>query len=126
MRRVFIALGALGLALLACGTYITPTAEAVSTPEATKSNFTTATAFVPTATITVFSTPNAGVVTVSLAVVTVRNAPDGIPTGEYLQAGQSVRIVSCSGDWCQIESPNGWVWRGCLSDNPNALGCEAK
>lgn len=31
---------------------------------------------------------------------------------------------TCQGDWCNIGS--GYIWRGCTSDNPDVLGCEAK
>ena len=44
-----------------------------------------------------------------------------------LQAGDSVTILSCDGEWCEITSPfNGFVFRGCLSDNPDGLDEEEK
>lgn len=44
----------------------------------------------------------------------------------YLEAGDVVDVVQCVGSWCQIREPAGWVWRGCLSDNPRGLKCEAR
>lgn len=43
-----------------------------------------------------------------------------------LTTGQTVEIVKCSGEWCKIKKPLGYVWRGCLSDNPDGLLCQAK
>jgi SH3-like domain-containing protein len=61
---------------------------------------------------------------VQLPVVNVRDAPNGKVIGS-LVAGDSVVIVKCVGSWCQIK-PAGWIFRGCLSDNPANLGCTAK
>jgi hypothetical protein len=58
--------------------------------------------------------------------VNVRDVANGNPTGEYIYAGQSVTVLEIDGDWAHIAKPDGWVWRGCLSDNPDGLGCEAK
>jgi hypothetical protein len=88
---------------------------------------TTVPADAPTATATPRATEAAVDTAVVRAVsVNVRQIADGDPTGEYVYAGQSVVILQCVGDWCQIEEPAGWVWRGCLSDNPDGLKCEAK
>jgi hypothetical protein len=123
MNRILITLTVLALGVLACGTYITPT----PTPNATET--------LPTRTATALltPTPNAlGTTTpvwtadVAQPVVTVRDAPDGEPTGDYLSAGETVVILRCAGDWCRVKNPAGWVFRGCLSDNPNELGCSAK
>jgi hypothetical protein len=50
---------------------------------------------------------------------------DSIVTG-WLMAGDAVTVLECSDDFCKLEQPFGYVWRGCLSDNPNGLGCSAK
>jgi hypothetical protein len=44
----------------------------------------------------------------------------------WVYAGQDVVIVACDGNFCRIEQPFGYVFRGCLSDNPDGLGCEAR
>ena len=63
--------------------------------------------------------------TVARPVVNVRAKPDG-PILDSLRAGASVEILECTKNWCRIKKPAGWVWRGCLSDNPAKLGCQAK
>jgi membrane-bound ClpP family serine protease len=56
----------------------------------------------------------------------VRAEPNGAVVG-YLGGGESVTVSECDGSWCHIEQPfDGWVWRGCLTDNPDDLGCQAK
>lgn len=68
--------------------------------------------------------------TVSRAQINVRAEPDGEVIGN-LQSGDTVTIVRCTTEWCKVIEPagaewkqaSGWVWRGCLSDNPNHLGC---
>lgn len=58
-------------------------------------------------------------------VVNVRAEPDGTVISQ-LRAGVSVEVLECTATWCRIAKPAGWVWRGCLSDNPKNLGCQAK
>jgi hypothetical protein len=82
----------------------------------------------PTATNTLLTpTPNAlgATATVRKPLVNVRKSPNG-PVAATLKAGVTVTVLACNGSWCQIKDPAGWVWRGCLSDNPSNLGCEAK
>jgi hypothetical protein len=62
---------------------------------------------------------------VARPVVNVRTKPDGNVISQ-LRAGVSVEIRECTRTWCRIANPAGWVWRGCLSDNQNNLGCRAK
>jgi multidrug efflux pump subunit AcrA (membrane-fusion protein) len=123
MNRVLIGITALVLVTLACMEQIatvTPT-PAVSPPSST--------APVPTATMkpTEASVPAQDVQTATIrATVYVRAEPDAnSPEIGSLTTGEVVEIVTCAGDWCQIE-PEGWVWRGCLSDNPDGLKCEAR
>jgi multidrug efflux pump subunit AcrA (membrane-fusion protein) len=123
MNRVLIGITALVLATLACMEQIatvTPT-PAVSPPSST--------APVPTATMkpTEASVTAQDVQTATIrATVYVRAEPDAnSPEIGSLTTGEVVEIVTCAGDWCQIE-PEGWVWRGCLSDNPDGLKCEAR
>lgn len=76
---------------------------------------------------------------VKLPIVNVRSAPCD-KTGETcgtivgnLEAGDLVVIANCGAtgseheNWCEITEPvEGYVFRGCLSDNPDGLGCEAR
>lgn len=54
----------------------------------------------------------------------VRDAADGAPTGAVLKKGDRVR-AQCTEKWCELEA-GGYVWRGCVSDNPDRLGCEQR
>ena len=65
--------------------------------------------------------------TVSHPVVNVRDNPGGIVIGS-LQSGDTVTVVSCKDNWCEISTDvlSGFVYRGCISDNPDKLGCEAR
>jgi len=104
------------VAILACSVQVAqPVMTATPEPTATKR-------IVMTRTVT----PKAWTAKVELPVVNVRTSPNGESTDEYLTAGQQVTIISCSGDWCLIQKPRGYVFRGCLSDNPKNLGCTAK
>jgi hypothetical protein len=86
----------------------------------------------PTATVT--RTPTMASVTaedvqtaVIRATVYVRAEPDAdSPEVGSLETGAEVVIVECSGEWCQIENPAGYVFRGCTSDNPDGLKCEVR
>jgi SH3-like domain-containing protein len=62
---------------------------------------------------------------IRLPTVNVRKSPNG-PALRTLKAGDQVTILQCVDNWCQIKDPAGWVWQGCLSNNPAGLGCEAK
>lgn len=57
--------------------------------------------------------------------VNVREAPEGAVIGT-LRAGDMVEILECAKNWCRIQRPGGWIWRGCLSDPPKNLGCQAR
>ena len=61
-------------------------------------------------------------------VVNVRKTADGVPSGKYLIVGNSVTVLRCEDNWCEIKDPAGWVFIGCLDDSVNVshLGCEAK
>jgi SH3-like domain-containing protein len=90
-------------------------------------------AWVPTATPTPLPAPTptkptltgAWTAKIELPTVNVRKTPGG-EVIDSLSAGETVTIIQCTGSWCQISKPAGWVWRGCLSDNPERLGCQAK
>jgi hypothetical protein len=49
-----------------------------------------------------------------------------------LETGQTVEVLACDGSWCEIEymfeneTVTGFVFRGCLSDNPDNLKCEVR
>lgn len=57
--------------------------------------------------------------------VNVRQEPNGT-TVDYVRKGSVVEIVKCDNTWCEIVEPAGYVWRGCLADNPQKLGCRSK
>lgn len=64
--------------------------------------------------------------TVVKPVVNVRAKADRTSASVgYVEAGDLVVIVRCSGNWCRIQDPPGYIWRGCLTNNPNNLKCEA-
>jgi curli biogenesis system outer membrane secretion channel CsgG len=120
--RNLLALIVLALATLACGQYVTAT-PTIPPPSPS------ATAPAPTATPepTLASVPAQDAQTATIrATVYVRAEPDAnSPEIGSLMTGEVVEIVTCAGDWCQIE-PEGYVWRGCLSENPDNLKCEAR
>lgn len=76
----------------------------------------------PTATV-----PAEDTAVVVQALVNLRDAPDGTVIGS-LEAGQAVTVIQCDADWCEVETKqmSGFVYRGCISDNPEELGCTAK
>jgi hypothetical protein len=116
---------------LACGgTFLaTPTPQQSHqevtpvTPEVTLTQVPTVTAAPITKTAT--ATRPVLAVTVVKPIVSVREKPGGKVIG-YVEAGQSVNVLECTDEYCKIEQPFGYVWRGCLSDNPDGLGCEAR
>ena len=69
--------------------------------------------------------PSGRQATVTEVLVNVREEPNGAVIGA-LHTGDEVTILNCAGSWCRIDKPSGYVWRGCLSDNPERLGCKAK
>src|SRR5512138_2488454 len=84
----------------------------------------------PTATRLATKTPEATATSQRMALVAeplvnVRTQPGGVVIGA-LRAGDEVEILECTGNWCRIRRPAGWVWQGCLSDNPADLGCQTK
>lgn len=64
--------------------------------------------------------------TVVQATVNLRAEPDGDVIGA-LAAGDTVVLLSCDGDWCQVEylEQTGYVFKGCLSVESSLL-CQAK
>lgn len=111
MKRILLTLLTLVLASLACSQ---PIPNAVPVP--------TSTALGVTETA---ESPNEWTTTVIRPLVNVRKSPNGAVV-DTLRTGTEVEIVQCSGNWCKIREPAGYVWRGCLSDNPAKLGCAAK
>jgi hypothetical protein len=87
----------------------TPSATATMTPS-------------PVPTVTAQPT-QAPLTAVSRGTVWIRNSPGGKRTGEYLSAGDVVTVLSCQTDFCNIERPFGWVFRGCLKDLAEGRGC---
>ena len=113
MKPILAAILALILAGLACNVYIAPDVP-VSPTTKTPASIETA--------------------EVASAVVNVRQEPGGAVIG-YVEAGQTVTILYCGTDnskddynWCEIElsEQTFWIWRGCLTNNPLDLGCQAE
>lgn len=128
MMRGRIAFLVLCLAILACGQYITPTATVSQTaiPATDTGTAAPARTQTPADTGTPSKTDTGNTAMVVPVSVNVRSEPDGDPTGEYLNAGDTVTIVRCVGDWCKISKPVvGWVFKGCLTIDSD-LGCTAK
>ena len=130
MKQIRIALLILSVSILACGQYVTP-APAVSptetSPTARPAQLVTVS---PTQTVSApASIESVDTAKVVSAIVYVRSAPSGdVIKGpkNYVSAGDTVTVESCSGSWCKISAPvSGYIWRGCISDNPEALRCEA-
>jgi hypothetical protein len=124
-RKIVTTLLVLVLLSLACAqvvTTVTPTAPPSPSPTLPP----TTSSPVPASTATAES-----VTTVTIrAVVWVRSEPDGTRIGS-LETGQSVELIGCDGQWCEVEYMfedavvRGFVFRGCTSDNPDNLDCEA-
>jgi hypothetical protein len=130
MIRVLFALAVLSLASLACGgqfvATVTPTSQPPQvvtqvTPVSTPTN-TPASALPPSPVPTA-----ADVATVVQATVNLRAEPDGAVIGS-LAAGDSVTVIRCDADWCEIETEqmSGFIFAGCLSGYGEGKGCEAK
>lgn len=92
----------------------TPTASAMQAPTATPVD-------------TGQATPSKAAVTAGgLYVHAGPDVSSAVVPGGYLVFGDLVTVLECEGKFCKIEQPFGYVWRGCLSDNPDGLGCSAK
>jgi uncharacterized protein YgiM (DUF1202 family) len=124
--RIYLVFLVLALSSLACMEQVatvTPTTQAVI-------NVTTAVTPMADPTQTPSPTPTAAPVTpqaviVSRAVVNVRQEPGGAVVGT-LEEGDTVTVLGCTDDWCKIERPSGWVFRGCLEGLSDGRGCEAR
>jgi hypothetical protein len=123
-KTIPAAILALILASLSCGQYVTPV-PAVSTTESTVSPSATDTPK-PADTATPAPADTVGNVTaiVRQMTVNVHDTPGGAVIG-WVNGGDTVTVLGCGGDWCQIEDPAGYVWRGCLSGNEDRE-CRAK
>lgn len=118
MKPIYFLLSILILTTLACQMEVsrpTPSAEILPTDAPTQ---------LPTVEILPTDTPP-WTATVKMAQINVREEPDGETVVGYLKAGYEVTIVRCVDNWCKIENPYGWVFKGCLTIESN-LGCEAK
>jgi hypothetical protein len=124
MKVPFLTLLTLALASLACSLQVS---SRVTNAEAALPTPTPTALLTPTTTPTQELGDSSWTASVELPTVRVRALPNGEPTGDYLAAGDQVEILRCTVRWCQISKPfRGWVFRGCLSDNPKKLGCEAE
>lgn len=124
MTRVFLAVVLLLGVTLACGQYVPTVTPTPSPHPAPLSKATQTSTPAPTATAT---PDNVQTVTIQ-AIVYVRQLADRTSTRiGNLTTGQSVELIGCDGDWCHIRTNglDGYVFRGCTSDNPDGLRCEA-
>lgn len=123
MSRLAIASIFLLAVTLACAmpvSTVTPAQTAAPVETNTKSPVVLQSTGAPTA------TSESQMAIVKAAAINVRQKPDGEVIA-ILNAGNTVRVVKCLGNWCQIEKPfDGWVWRGCLRELAKGLGCQAK
>ena len=116
--KLLAAIGLLAAASLAC-------TQAVQIPTATPLPSPTDTAR-PTLRPSPSPTAEVDTATVASAAVNVRAEPAGAVIGS-LEAGDTVTVTECADSWCKIEQPfEGYIWQGCLSDNPTKLGCQAE
>lgn len=118
-QRIYIALIALALAQVSCAIPVSP-----RVPTVAPSVPTVQPAKLPTVQIVPTQAPE-WTATVKLPTVNVRAAPNGKVIGS-LSVGTTVTVRQCVGNWCEITEPAGYIFRGCLSDNPEKLGCSAK
>jgi hypothetical protein len=100
--------------------------QVVITPTASPAPLRTAILAAATRPATNTATPEAVTVTISQAVVVVRQSPGGEATGKYVRSGERVQIIKCTGDWCRIKKPGGWIFRGCIQELADGLLCMAK
>lgn len=114
MKRLTVVIILLGLLSIACSTQV---ATAIPTTPST-TPIPVLPALTPTPTTVRTSV-------VRMEYVHVRNIPSGASVG-IVTKGTVVKIVDCDNTWCEIVEPAGYVWRGCLSDNPEHLGCRSK
>lgn len=136
-RAVLLALAILALVILACvapGWTVTPTALAIKTATARATPKAALTAQPGQTKLPTLATSVVWTARVRMPVVNYRDEPGGVIIGN-LQAGESVTIKACvevkvSGatqEWCEITEPvSGYVFRGCLTDNPDKKGCTAE
>jgi hypothetical protein len=122
VARPTLAITVLALAILACTQTIATAVPTVSTLPTLTPVPPTDTHFLPTVEGISADGWSAKIV---LPTVNVREEPNGAVI-DQLRYGDQVKIQTCTRSWCQISKPAGWVWRGCLSDNPERLGCQAK
>ncbi len=120
MKRFYIVAVIFMVVSMAC---ITPpwVSSSVSTPTTTPKS-TAAKQIKPTATMHEWTTE------VVRPYINVRASAGGDPTGKYLRAGDTVTVLSCVDNWCEIEPLPEWeieaayVWIGCL-DLDSGKGC---
>jgi hypothetical protein len=112
------------LASVAC---MEPVVTPTPTVSAQAPSATSAATAVPSATPSPTAAADSETAQVVAAALYVRQLPDaGSEKVGELYVGQRVTVISCADEWCKIEQPFGYVYRGCLSNNPDRLGCEAK
>lgn len=117
MKRALLTLLTLAFLTLACSMQV-PNSQ---TPLPTATNTAVLT---PTATELGTATP-VWTSVVRMEYVYVRSVPNGSSVG-IIRKNTEVEIVDCDNTWCEIVEPAGYVWRGCLADNPEHLGCRSK
>lgn len=127
MNRGVVFMFILVLSVMACSIQTSPTVPTTFSPTVVKSID-----IVTTVITTPVTTPE-WTTTVSQVLVNVHVEPDGEVIGA-VKIGDSLIVLSCDVKWCKVAKPAGarwkrdygYIFRGCLSDNPKKLGCEAK
>lgn len=120
-KPLFAVLVLLTLFLLVYLAYVLPSRMlrgVLVTPNVTPSE----TQRLETEVVTPSVTPSVTPILFVIGDVYIRDEPNGTVIGS-LKNGVIVYGI-CDGNWCDIQ--DGYVWRGCVSDNPKSLGCEAK
>jgi hypothetical protein len=130
--RPALAISVLVLVSLACGQYVptvTPTAQVTPEPQEVTPVSTLRPTLRPSPVPT--STP-ADTATIRATVYVRQSADAASAEVGSLETGQTVEVLACDGSWCEIEymfeneTVTGFVFRGCLSDNPDNLKCEVR
>ena len=111
------------LASLACGQLITPPPTAVPVLPIAATVVITATV-PPSPSMTPSPVPATLTARVTADTVNVRSSPNGKVIA-MLWRGAVVTVLECASSWCKIKwnKYSGYIWQGCISFNPNSLGC---
>ena len=128
MKKPILAILALILASLACEVHAAQSVPTVTPVSVVSDTATPEIASLPEAKTPTASPTAPGKDTATIqATVYVRQSADASSDAiGSLKTGDTVEIVKCAGQWCEIKRPSGYVWRGCTSNNPDGLLCQAR